>query len=203
MNTLEENLRSINSCLDLGSWYAQENFVSDEICQNIFDEYSKKDKAQSFTTAAIGRNASKINDSTVRKSSISWVEESDKFAGIIEFNIILEQMMRSLNQYFFLSLKHFESQVAYYNKNDFYKTHLDQFKQNARRQVTSILYLNDCPRGGELVLYRKGTKDIVDKVIAPKRGTLVVFFSGHIYHEVKVVETPRFSLSTWFRDDCS
>lgn len=201
MNTLLENLRSINSCLELGSWYSQENFISDDICQSIFDEYSKREKANTFTAAAIGRHSSKVKESTIRKSSISWVEDTDNFGGIREFNLILEQMMLSMNQYFFLSLKHFESQVAYYIKDDFYKTHLDQFSQNAHRQVTCILYLNDCLSGGELVIYKKGSKDIIDKVILPKRGTLVLFFSGHIYHEVKIVETPRFSLSTWFRDD--
>lgn len=201
MNTLLENLRNINSCLELGSWYAQENFLSEDVCQNIFNEYSKEDRANTFTAAAIGIRSSQVQDTTIRKSSISWIKDTDNFDGIREYNIILEQMMLSINQYFFLSLKHFESQVAYYTKNDFYKTHLDQFNQNTRRQVTCILYLNDCPTGGELVLYKKGSKDIVEKVILPKRGTLVVFFSGHIYHEVKMVETPRFSLSTWFRDD--
>lgn len=200
MNTLSENIKAINSCLELGSWYAQENFVRDDICQSIFDEYSYKDKSKSFSAACIGRNSTKVIDSSIRKSSISWVEDTD-FQGIREFNLILNEMMLSLNQYFFLSLKHFESQVAYYTKNDFYKTHLDQFSQNARRQVTCILYLNDCPSGGELILYKKGSKDIIDKIIRPKRGTLVVFFSGHIYHEVRTVETPRLSLTTWFRDD--
>lgn len=201
MNTLFENLRSINSCLELGSWYAQENFISEDICQKIYEEYSRRDRIKAFTEASIGRNSTKVKDWSIRKSNISWIEASDNFEGLREFNLILEQMMLSLNQYFFLSLKHFESQVAYYTKNDFYKTHLDQFNQSSRRQVTCILYLNDCPTGGELVLYQKGSKDIVEKVIAPKRGTLVVFFSAHIYHEVKMVETPRFSLSTWFRDD--
>lgn len=201
MNNLLENLRSINSSLELGSWYAHENFISDSICQDIYDEYSKRDKAKTFTDASIGRNSTKVRDLTIRKSNISWIEESDNFGGMREYNLILQQMMLSLNQYFFLSLKHFESQVAYYTQGDFYKTHLDQFNQSSRRQVTCILYLNDCPRGGELVIYQKGSKDIVDKVIHPKRGTLVVFFSGHIYHEVKTVESPRYSLSTWFRDD--
>ena len=182
MNTLFENLRSINSCLELGSWYAQENFISEDICQKIYEEYSRRDRIKAFTEASIGRNSTKVKDWSIRKSNISWIEASDNFEGIREFNLILEQMMLSLNQYFFLSLKHFESQVAYYTKNDFYKTHLDQFNQSSRRQVTCILYLNDCPTGGELVLYQKGSKDIVEKVIAPKRGTLVVFFSAHIYH---------------------
>lgn len=201
MNTLIENLRSINSCLELGSWYAQENFISDDICRSIYEEYSKREQAKLFNEAAIGRNSTKVRDWAIRKSNICWIEDSDNFGGLREYNLILQQMMISLNQYFFLSLKHFESQVAYYTKNDFYKTHLDQFNNSSRRQVTSILYLNDCPVGGELVLYKKGTKDVIDKVVTPKRGTLVVFFSGHIFHEVKPVETPRFSLSTWFRDD--
>ncbi|MFA5583606.1 MAG: 2OG-Fe(II) oxygenase [Bacteriovoracaceae bacterium] len=201
MNTLNENLRSMNSCLELGSWYAQENFISDQICQNIYKEYSKREQAKMFNEAAIGRNSTKVRDWAIRKSNICWIEESDDFEGLKEFNLLLQQMMISLNQYFFLSLKHFESQVAYYTKNDFYKTHLDQFNNSSRRQVTCILYLNDCPVGGELIIYKKGTKDVVDKIVNPKRGTLVTFFSGHIYHEVRPVETPRFSLTTWFRDD--
>lgn len=201
MNTLSENLKSINSCLELGSWYAQENFISEAICQSIYEEYSKRDRIRAFTEASIGRNSTKIKDWNIRKSSFTWVQDSEGLAGIREFNLILQELMLSMNHYFFLSLKHFESQVAYYTQNDFYKTHLDQFNQNTRRQVTCILYLNDCPSGGELVLYQKGSQDLIAQVIAPKRGTLVVFFSGHIYHEVKRVETPRFSLSTWFRDD--
>ncbi len=191
----------MNSCLELGSWYAQENFISDQICQNIYKEYSKREQAKMFNEAAIGRNSTKVRDWAIRKSNICWIEESDDFEGLKEFNLLLQQMMISLNQYFFLSLKHFESQVAYYTKNDFYKTHLDQFNNSSRRQVTCILYLNDCPVGGELIIYKKGTKDVVDKIVNPKRGTLVTFFSGHIYHEVRPVETPRFSLTTWFRDD--
>src|SRR5690606_11716979 len=145
LNTLIENLRSINSCLELGSWYAQENFISDDICRSIYEEYSKREQAKLFNEAAIGRNSTKVRDWAIRKSNICWIEDSDNFGGLKEYNLILQKMMISLNQYFFLSLKHFESQVAYYTKNDFYKTHLDQFNNSSRRQVTSILYLNDCP----------------------------------------------------------
>jgi SM-20-related protein len=201
LNTLSENVSNINTCLDLVSWYSQENFISDEICQNIFDEYTMRDKAKTFSAAAIGNFGSRSDDVTIRKSSISWIESTDNFAGIKELNLIFEQIMLSINRYFFLSMKSYESQVAYYVKNDFYKTHLDQFSQNRHRHVTCSLYLNDCPTGGELVIYKKGSKVLIDKVISPKRGTLVVFFSGHIFHEVKMVESPRFSLSTWFRDD--
>lgn len=190
----------MTSSLELGSWFAQENFISDDICRKIYEEYSREERIRSFTEGSIGRNSTKIRDWTIRRSNISWVEDSD-CEGIKEFNLFLQDLMLSLNQYFFFSLKHFESQVAFYTTNDFYKTHLDQFSQSNRRQVTCILYLNDCPRGGELVIYRKGSKDIIDQVITPKRGTLVVFFSAHIYHEVRVVESPRFSLTTWFRDD--
>jgi len=195
-----ESFQNVNSCLELGSWFAQENFISAELCRKIYEEYSREERIRSFKEASIGRYSTKIRDWTIRKSNISWVEDSD-FDGIREFNLFLNRLMLSLNQHFFLSLKHFESQVAYYAPNDFYKIHLDQFSRDNRRQVTCILYLNDCPQGGELVIYKRGSKNIIDKIITPKRGTLVVFFSGHIYHEVRPVGSPRFSLTTWFRDD--
>lgn len=109
--------------------------------------------------------------------------------------------MISVNEYFFLVMKRYESQIAYYDEGDFYKTHLDQFQDQRHRQVTCTIYLNDCTNGGELVLYKQGSQTIIDQIISPKRGTLVLFFSGHIHHEVKLVNQPRLSITTWFRDD--
>jgi SM-20-related protein len=109
--------------------------------------------------------------------------------------------MNSINNYFRLSIKGFESQFSVYNQGGFYKCHLDQHKETRHRQVSCCIYLNDCVDGGELVIYKKGSKTEVDKVIKPLSGSIVFFFSKDIYHEVKMVQNPRYSITTWFRDD--
>jgi SM-20-related protein len=196
-----EDLNDINSSLEKQSWYFKRNFISDEVCRDLYEKYSEVESTKKFSIASIGKNISQLEDLSIRKSSILWIEKTDYSKGLDELNIILEKIMISISRHFFLSLKHFESQIAFYNKGDYYKGHLDQFKTFNNRQVSCCLYLNDCPEGGELILYKKGSKDVIEKVIRPERGSLVVFFSGQIFHEVKIVEGPRFSLSTWFRDD--
>lgn len=109
--------------------------------------------------------------------------------------------MFSIKNYFRLSLKEFESQFSIYESGGFYKCHLDQHKESKHRQVSCCLYLNDCAQGGELLIYKKGSKTEIDKTVKPQRGTVVFFFSADTYHEVKLVQDLRYSITTWFRDN--
>ena len=109
--------------------------------------------------------------------------------------------MDYLNQHFFLSMKRFESQFAIYQKGGFYKKHLDQLKKTRHRQVSCILYLDDCLAGGELLIFNKNNKNQLDYTYTPKAGEMVLFFSKSIYHEVLPTQQKRYSLTTWFRDD--
>ncbi|MFT6068038.1 MAG: SM-20-related protein [Bacteriovoracaceae bacterium] len=196
----ESELEKINSSLEKSGWYVKENFLADDQCDLLCRNFVDNDNKKLFSKSKIGRGYRKDEDGSIRNALVRWIDDWEE--GPSEsLRLELERMMKSLSAYFRLSLKRFESQFSIYNKGGFYHRHLDQHKQTRHRQVSSCLYLNDCPVGGELVLYKKGTQSEVSKVIKPKKGTFVVFISGDIYHEVKLVESPRYSISTWFRDD--
>ncbi len=199
MNITAKSLNEINCTLESQNWFFMENFIENNICQEIFNSYSNK--KDHFKYAGIGNKNSDKENITIRSGSISWINNWDESIELKLLNSILEQVMVSISNHFYLSLKHFESQLAFYKEGDFYKAHLDQFTQKNHRQVSCCLYLNDCLDGGEFVIYKDASLQIIEKIINPKKGSLVIFFSGKIWHEVKLVKYPRLSVSTWFRDD--
>lgn len=198
---IEKELDQINSALEQSSWYFKEAFLRDELCDLIRESFVDSAHKDLFSKSKIGRGIKKDEDGSVRNGLVRWIEDWEENDSIKELNVNYLGLMRSLSQHFRLSLKRFESQFSIYNKGGFYNCHLDQHKQTRHRQISSCLYLNDCSEGGELVIYKAGSKTEVEKIISPKKGSFVVFISGEIYHEVKLVSSLRYSISTWFRDD--
>lgn len=192
-----EFLNEVLDSLEEKSWYHQESILSSKLCDNLLLEFKQINLRQ----AAIGRAYKQVLQPKIRKSKIHWIENWQDSPDLLHINELLTILMRAVNEHFYLSLKRIESQFSYYAPGGFYKKHLDQHKKTRNRLVTCIFYLNDCAQGGELVLYDKNDKKKVEKVIYPKKGSLVAFFSGHIYHEVKPVHQERFAITTWMRDD--
>lgn len=199
MNDQPTILNDINNSLEVKSWYYQKNFFDDQFCE-ILHQNLILNNSLKFKEAELGNQLFKTKNKAIRNGYISWIDDWDDETYQKLKNFYLELML-SLNQYFFLAMKRFESQIAFYEKGGFYKTHLDQLKNTSHRQLTSCLYLNNCESGGELIIYKKGSKNIIDQIIKPEKGSLALFFSAHIYHEVRPVIDPRYSITSWFRDD--
>ena len=195
------NLDLINDSLEQKSWFFQEDFFEKELCRQITETYFNKEKKCLFSEAKIGKGNKKVQNTSIRKSETKWIESQDISPAISRLNLLLEEIKNSTSNYFRISLKRFESQFAIYNSGGFYKAHFDQHGNSKHRLISCVIYLNDCSKGGELVLYKKGSKTQIDKVISPKAGSIVLFFSADIFHEVKLVIDHRQSISTWFRDD--
>jgi SM-20-related protein len=195
-------LDSINNSLEEKSWFYQESFINDELCDQIITNHFCQDEQGSFFEAKIGNKIKKSENISIRNSSIKWIDQWEESPSLITLNSVLSNIMLSTSRYFRLSLRRFESQFAIYNKGGFYKTHLDQHSGTGHRLISCCIYLNDCVDGGELVIYKKGSKTEVDKIVSPAKGSIVLFFSSDIQHEVKVVKhDSRYSISTWFRND--
>jgi SM-20-related protein len=195
------NFDDLNTSLENKHWFFQKKFISDKHCKSISKRYFNQSEEGSFIRAKIGSGTQKRGNIAIRNSSVKWIDTWEKDPSLHYLNQVFTNIMSSTNKYFSLSLKRFESQLALYNRGGFYKKHLDQHRNNRHRQISCCLYLNDCKRGGELIIYKKGSKTEIDKIIKPEKGSIVVFFSASIYHEVKVVKESRHSISTWFRDD--
>lgn len=182
-------------------WCVLEDFFPKELTLEILMDFKDRLEDSEFKFSKVGRKLDKTLDLSVRNAQSTWVELSQGSSGQKILNEFYNSLKEFLNESFFLSLKRYESQYAFYPNGGFYKKHTDQLKNSMHRQVTSIYYLANCDSGGELVIYNKNNKKKVDFVFKPKAGSLVVFFSALIYHEVLKNEDPRYSLTSWFRDD--
>jgi SM-20-related protein len=197
----QEELQLCFNNLTQKSWSSHLNILDKNSCQNLLKYIDLHLEQENFKIAQIGNKLNKIKKTSIRSSKIAWIDNWEANHELKSIYHSLLELQNEFNHYFFMALKRFESQFAFYEKGDFYKKHLDQLNNTRHRQVTLILYLNDIPDGGELVIYNKDNKMQVETIIKPKMGELICFFSGHIFHEVLPTNFPRYSITTWFRDD--
>jgi predicted 2-oxoglutarate/Fe(II)-dependent dioxygenase YbiX len=80
-----------------------------------------------------------------------------------------------------------------YETGQFYKQHVDSFKQEQRALSCSFV-LNDDYEGGEFAFFDRKIK------LKPKKGSVVMFPSNFMYpHEIMPVQNGiRYSIITWF-----
>jgi len=157
-----------------------------------------------FAAAGVSRGAGHKLDERVRRDQISWIEgvtEAER-----EWLAWCSRLQLYLNQRLYLGLFSFESHFAHYAPGAFYKKHVDAFKQNdtgigAGRLVSLVAYLNPCwqgANGGELLIYEDSSADPV-AIVQPHHGTVVLFLSEEVPHEVAPALCDRYSIAGWFR----
>jgi len=160
------------------------------------------DRAQSlyakrFRPAKVGRGNNQSRVQEVRRDHIAWLDPLDD--QLINWFSWTEALRQLLNQRLFLGLWDFECHFARYRRGDFYAKHLDAFRDTDIRRVSLVVYLNESwvvEAGGELVLYPQGVAPIT---VEPHRGTVVLFLSERIPHEVRPARRQRYSVAGWFR----
>ena len=85
-----------------------------------------------------------------------------------------------------------------YPSGSFYQRHLDRFKDDDRRTISSVFYLNTAWQesdAGQLRIY----SGVQQHNIAPLANRLVLFVSADIWHEVLPTNAIRKSLTGWFK----
>ncbi len=126
--------------------------------------------------ACIGRNDEVMRESAIRSDKICWLS-SDLGEPVQQFLSKMEIIRQAANQNFFLGLFEYEAHFAKYEKGDFYQKHLDCFRGNENRRLTTVFYMNDEwteQDGGDLVVYDLDDNELTR--IKPKSGRLFVFF---------------------------
>ena len=186
----------IASELSQNSYSVTDQFLSPDEFETLKDYVKKLKEEEHLKKAGIGKQQSFQIDREIRGDYIRWIDpqnEEEIFLPLLERMRIL---MDYLNRTCFLGLKDFETHVAYYPENTFYRRHVDRFQQNAHRVVSFVLYLNADWKpddGGELVLYP--TDDQLLE-IAPVGGRLAMFLSD-MPHEVLESYSGRYSITGW------
>lgn len=151
--------------------------------------------------ANVGRGGRHVMEPSIRQDKTQWLTHDTKAQG--EFLNQMEQFRLEINRQLMLGLFSYEAHFAVYEPGAFYKRHLDSFKGAKNRIISTVLYLNETwydEDGGALALYRteqKGEQPFA--TIPPVMGTLVVFLSEDIPHEVMTANRRRASIAGWFR----
>lgn len=153
--------------------------------------------------AGIGRGRNFQVREDVRGDYVRWLDFSvgGAFSQFIAQHF--ESLRLAVNREMYLGLHEYEGHVTVYPPGTFYQRHVDQFQDAAQRKLSVILYLNDPgwsqADGGELRLFLPGNGGEETLDVLPAGGTLVVFLSHEIPHEVLVTRRERYSLTGWFR----
>ncbi|MFX4681808.1 2OG-Fe(II) oxygenase, partial [Acinetobacter baumannii] len=152
----------------------------------------------------------------VRGDRISWLQAS--WPAAARYLALMEALRQALNQVFFLGLDEYEAHYACYEPGGFYLRHVDRHATatggsvgvsdvRGQRVISTVCYLNapgwPADAGGELVLYPAadtagGGADAGVRV-RPEGGTLVVFRSDTLPHEVLAADRRRLSIAGWMR----
>ncbi|WP_321394917.1 2OG-Fe(II) oxygenase [Emcibacter sp.] len=152
-----------------------------------------------FRPARIGRQETRQKNNRVRRDKISWIT-GERPAGRAWLDWA-DALQLYLNRRLFLGLTSFESHYARYEEGDFYRRHLDAFPGDANRVLSLVAYLNrdwQPGDGGELLLYPGGPAQ-APVAVAPLFGTLAIFLSEEMPHEVLPCRSERLSIAGWFR----
>ncbi|HLV38398.1 2OG-Fe(II) oxygenase [Xanthomarina sp.] len=180
-----------------------EDFFTPEEVSVLRQSLIQKHKEDTFKKAAIGNRVNEIIIKSIRGDVILWMDElKANEAELLFFNKI-NSLVYYLNKTCFLGITYKEFHYALYPKGTFYKRHIDTFKNDDRRKLSIVCYLNEDgwlpENGGELVLYLEPNGKEEEKVIYPFPGRVVIFESQIIEHEVKPVNTERMSITGWLK----
>lgn len=202
--SLSDPMQTIADDLARQRWAVRESFFDPALCVDLLAGMQAQDQAGNMAPAAIGRAATQILDTNIRTDRTSWLTGGTDSQRI--FLQRMEQLRLELNCDLCLGLFDYEAHYALYQAGGYYKTHLDSFRGARNRIVSTVTYLTSGWReedGGHLVLYHSENNAVPLQKILPQAGTLAVFLSEEIPHEVLPPARERVSIAGWFRANAS
>ncbi|WP_397364039.1 2OG-Fe(II) oxygenase [Olleya sp. R77988] len=180
-----------------------DDFFTDEEVTVLRASLLQKHEEDAFKKAAIGNKFEKVIVKIIRGDVILWIDEATANNAELLFFKKINNLIDYLNKTCFLGILYKEFHYALYPKGTFYKRHLDTFKNDDRRKLSFVCYLNNedwqPENGGELVLYLNKDGQETEQVIYPFPGRVVIFESQILEHEVKPVQTKRLSITGWLK----
>lgn len=180
-----------------------DNFFSADEVRTLREIILRKYNEEQFRKSAIGNQANEQVIGAIRGDFILWMDEEHATAEEGVFFDRINDFLSYMNRTCFMGLAEKEFHYAVYPPGTYYKRHLDTFKNDSRRKLSVVTYLNDenwqPEYGGELTIYidDNGSEKAID--IYPVSGRVVVFESQQLEHEVKPVKRDRLSITGWIK----
>lgn len=189
----------IGALADYG-WCVEPGFLSEDETAELRVECLDMHAKGAFRAAGVGRGQALVR-SEVRGDHVLWVDEIMAGRALSSALEKLESLRQAANQSLYLGLFELEAHFAVYPPGSGYQRHLDRFRDDDRRTLTSILYLNEpgwsAEDGGQLQFWPD--PEALPQEILPAGGTLVTFLSDRFWHEVLPANRQRLSLTGWFK----
>jgi SM-20-related protein len=149
--------------------------------------------------ASVGRGGQRQRIAAIRGDSIAWLEPDDPEHAVRTYFERMENIRVALNRELYIGVQSLEAHIAHYPPGTGYARHLDRFRDDDARVISSVLYLNPAwepAHAGELRLFPDGEPPVD---VAPCAGRLVLFLSGELEHEVLPTQVDRYSIAGWMR----
>ncbi|MNV00587.1 hypothetical protein D3C71_907570 [compost metagenome] len=177
------------------------DFILPQTVSGLSANIQRLNESESMRPSGFGNKLDFQKDDNIRGDKINWIVEESINPFEMTYLNKIEKFILYLNKTCFTSIKSFESHYSSYEKNSFYKRHIDQFKNEKGRKYSIVLYLNEDWKkedGGLLSLYPKAGEQID---ISPMGGRMVLFRSDEMEHEVNPSFTrERNSIAGWLKN---
>ena len=196
-----ENLERIADSLAVHGRMVVDDFFGLELTAALRRDCQRSSAHGDLHEAAVGSGERRQIRTEVRGDEILWMQQPASSEPQRVCQDRFEQLRLTLNRTLQLGLFEFESHFARYPAGTFYARHIDQLRDDDRRKLSCVLYVNESwqpEEGGELRLYLNGEGAEFEDVL-PQGGRLVVFLSGRFAHEVLPATRERISIAGWFR----
>jgi len=198
----KDKLNAVLSDLADKGWSVIPDYLEPATVTELRAECLERHGNHLFHRAGVGRGqAEQISE--LRSDTILWLEPDDPQPAVQRYFEVTEVLRTHVNREFFLGLNELEAHFAVYPAGAFYKKHLDRFREDDRRALTAIVYLNeddwDDADGGQLRFWSDPSGDGEYMDIQPAGGTLVTFLSELYWHEVLPAKRQRLALTGWFK----
>ena len=179
-------------------WVMQDHFIPPELSRQLAAECVQSMLNGNMKGAGVGSGHAPLLQPEIRGDHIEWLE-TGRSSACDRYLAHMETLRQTLNRELFLGLDEYESHFALYGPGAFYRAHLDRFRDDDKRTVSVVLYLNEdwLPgHGGALRLHPDGGPSVD---IAPEAGRTAMFLSAELLHEVLPTARQRLSIAGWFR----
>ena len=200
-----DHLEAIITGLANQRWVSVPGFLEPSVCDALVAWMNKRRETGAFRRAGIGKGESYRLDDGIRSDTVCWLDRHREDLANEERYLLnkIESLRIGLNQALYLGLRDFEGHLTVYPVGGHYARHVDRFSAHGARTVSLVLYLNrhwSETDGGLLRIYAPGTDDTVVAEVLPEAGTLALFMSEDVPHEVTTSARERFSVTGWYRN---
>jgi len=180
-------------------WHVRPGFLEAPTLAMLRAVCRARHAAGAFHRAGVSAGAARVVNE-LRRDAIQWLEPGD--LEVAPYLDAMEGLRRAVNRELYLGLDHLEAHFAVYPPGGHYARHLDRFRDDDRRTLTAIVYLNEdwTEEDGGLLRFwtdAAGTGEALD--ILPAGGTLVTFLSDRFWHAVLPARRERMALTGWFK----